>query len=186
MFDRNIDFYGLQADYLKDLCELRGNVPDKDAHNNFKIFHSYVDAYILCPLIGYKYRRRIPMGSQTDGSAGILYEQIGKRKDELKFVYQILMLIDEDSEPDAEKRIYRAFKLSEISEEDTERISENMKIFNEYFLGGVDVLHEQFVDQCTDDDSYLSRIFHYAQKFSLEQDSDAMRLRIDKILNNEW
>ena len=38
-----------------------------------------------------------------------------------------------------------------------------MKIFNEYFLGGIDVLHEQFVDQCTDDDSYLRRIFDFVK-----------------------
>ena len=52
MFDDNQDFTGVQANYLKDLCELRGNVPDRAAHNNFKIFNSYVDAYTVCPLIG--------------------------------------------------------------------------------------------------------------------------------------
>ena len=44
MFDSNMNFYGVQANYLKDLCELRKNVPDYDQHVNFKIFHSYVDA----------------------------------------------------------------------------------------------------------------------------------------------
>lgn len=52
MFDGNQDFYGVQANYLKDLCELRGNVPDKAQHNNFKIFASYVDAYTVCPRLG--------------------------------------------------------------------------------------------------------------------------------------
>ena len=61
------------------------------------------------------------MGSSSDGDVGILYEQISKRKAELRFVYQIIMLIDEDSEPDEEKRIYRAFKLSETCEEDRSR-----------------------------------------------------------------
>ena len=28
MFDSNMNFYGVQANYLKDLCELRKNVPD--------------------------------------------------------------------------------------------------------------------------------------------------------------
>ena len=86
MFDGNQDFYGVQANYLKDLCELRGNVPDKAQHNNFKIFASYVDAYTVCPLIGYQYRRRITMGSSSDGDVVILYEQIYKRKAELRFV----------------------------------------------------------------------------------------------------
>lgn len=184
MFDRNQDFYGVQANYLKDLCELRGNVPDKDQHNNFKIFTSYVDAYVVCPLIGYQYGRRVPMGVQSEGDVGILYEQISKRKSELKFVYQIIMLIDEDSEPDQEKRIYRTFRLSETSEEDKPLLAENMRIFNEYFYGGIDVLHEQFVDQCTDDDSYLREIFEFVQKFNEEQDGEALKASIDFILNS--
>ena len=174
---------GIQADYLKDLCVLRGNVPDKEAHNNFKIFPYYVDAYVVCPLIGYQYRRRIPMGSAKDGDVGILLEQITKRKSELKFVYQILMLVDEDSEPDKDKRIYRAFRLSEESESDREQIAQNMTIFNEYFLGGVDVLHEQFVDKCTDDDSYLIQIHDYVKNFKDEQDTNTLIERINNILD---
>ena len=123
------------------------------------------------------------MGSSSDGEAGILYEQISKKQRELLFVYQTIMLIDEDSEPDMDKRICRAFRLSETSEEDKEQIDENMKIFNEYFLGGVDVLHEQFVDRCTDDDSYLNRIFDYVKKFNEEQDGEALKAKIDSILN---
>ncbi len=182
MFDGNQDFTGVQANYLKDLCELRGNVPDRAAHNNFKIFYSYVDAYTVCPLIGYQYGRRIPMGSVADGEVGILLEQIAKKRAELYFVYQILMLIDEDSEPDKEKRIYRTFRLSERSEADKEQIAENMRIFNEYFLGGVEVLHEQFVDKCIDDDSYVERIRDFVKKFNEEQDGEAVKASIDQLV----
>lgn len=183
MFDGNQDFYGIQANYLKDLCELRGNVPDKALHSNFKVFNSYVDAYIVCPLIGYLFGRRIPMGSASDGDVGILYEQISKKKSELRFVYQIIMLIDEESEPDKERRIFRAFRLSETADEDKAQMAENMKIFNEFFLGGIDVMHEQFVDQCTDDASYLKRIYEFVTHFNSEQDTEALKTSIDQILN---
>ena len=123
------------------------------------------------------------MGASADGDVGILLEQISKKRSELRFVYQIIMLIDEDSEPDEEKRIYRAFKLSESSDEDKERIAENMKIFNEYFFGGIEVLHEQFVDECTDDDSYMRRMFEYVKKFNEEQDGEALKASIDSFLN---
>ena len=120
MFNTNFDITGIHANYLKDLCELRGNVADKDQHSNFKIFKAYIDAYILCPLIGYQYSRKGKMGSAADGDVGILAEQIIKRSQELKYVYQILMLVDEESEPDEEKRIYRAFNFSEKTDEDKE------------------------------------------------------------------
>ncbi len=183
MFDSNFDILGIHANYLKDLCELRGNVPDKELHNNFKIFKSYVDAYVLCPLIGYQYGRKGKMGSSTDGDVGILAAQIINKSRELRYIYQIIMLIDEDSEPDREKRLYRTFNLNENKEEDKELIAQNMKIFNEYFLGGVEVMHEQFVDQCVDRDSYLNRIYDFTRKFNEEQDGESLKLGIDKILN---
>lgn len=183
MFNTNFDITGVHANYLKDLCELRGNVADKDQHNNFKIFKAYIDAYILCPLIGYQYSRKGKMGSAADGDVGILAEQIIKRSQELKYVYQILMLVDEESEPDEEKRIYRAFNFSEKTDEEKAMIAENKKLFNEYFLGGVEVLHEQFVDQSIDRDQYLLKIYQFTKKFNEEQDSDALKASINKILN---
>lgn len=183
MFDTNFDITGIHANYLKDLCELRGNVVDKDQHNNFKIFRAYIDAYILCPLIGYQYSRKSNMGSAGDGSVGILAEQIVKRSGELKFVYQILMLIDEDSEPSVEKRIYRAFNFSEKTEEDKAMVDKCMQLFNAYFLGGVEVLHEQFVNDCVDRDAYLYRMYQFTKKFNEEQDGDALKESINKILN---
>ncbi len=184
MFNSNFDIYGVHANYLKDLCELRGNVADKDQHKNFKIFKAYVDAYILCPLIGYQYGRKGKMGSSADGEVGILAEQIIKRSNELKYVYQILMLVDEESEPDVEKRIYRTFNLSEKTDEDKAMVAEGMQIYNDYFLGGVEVLYEQFVNECVDRDQYLNRMYQYTKRFNEEQDGDALKADIDKILNN--
>ena len=183
MFDSNFDVTGIHANYLKDLCELRGNVPDKDQHTNFKIFKSYVDAYVVCPVIGYQYSRKGEMGAATDGDLGILAEQIIRRRSELKYVYQIIMLVDEDSEPDPEQRIYRAFNFSENSEEDRAMIEANMKIFNSYFLGGIEVLYEQFVKECVDRDQYLAKMHQYAKQFYEEQDGDVLKASIDSILN---
>ena len=101
----------------------------------------------------------------------------------VKYVYQILMLVDEESEPDEEKRIYRAFNMSEKTDEDKAMIAANMKVFNEYFLGGVEVLHEQFVRECVDRDQYLLKMYQFTKKFNEEQDGDALKAGIDKILN---
>lgn len=183
MFDTNFDISGKHANYLKDLCELRGNVTDKDQHNNFKIFKSYVDAYILCPLIGYQYSRKAKMGSVAEGDVGILAEQIIKNSSKLTYIYQVLMLVDEESEPDLEKRIYRAFNFSEKSDEDIKMIKDNMQIFNEYFLGGVEVLHEIFVDACVDRDAYIQKMYEYTKSFHDEQDSDKLNEAINRLLS---
>ena len=183
VFDSNFDITGVHANYLKDLCELRGNVSDKEQHNNFKIFKSYVDAYIVCPLIGYQHSRKAQMGSAAEGDVGILAEQIIKKSGELKYIYQIIMLVDEESEADKEKRVYRAFNFSESTEEDRQMITSNMKIFNEYFLGGIEVMHEVFVDECVDRDACLLKIYEFTRKFNEEQDGDSLKESIDSILN---
>ena len=146
MFNSTFRISGKHANYLKDLCELQANVPDRDQHTNFKVFNAYIDAYILCPLIGYQYNRKAVIDNNVPGGdAGIMADMILKRQKELKFVYQIIMLADEESEPDSEKRIYRATTFSEETEENKEMIKKNMKIYNSYFLGGLEIMHEQFL-----------------------------------------
>lgn len=183
MFDKDFKITGKHANYWKDLCELAGNVPDRDQHANFKIFSAYIDAYILCPLIGYQYSRKGTIDNSVDGNAGMLAEVITKRRNELKFVYQMLMLADEESEPNPDKRVYRTTTFSESTDEEKAFINDNMKIYNAYFLGGLEVLHEQFVDQCMDEDDYLKQMFDCVRHFDEEQDGDALKEGINKLLN---
>ena len=184
MFDKDFKITGKHANYWKDLCALRDNVPDRELHNNFKIFKAYIDAYIVCPIIGYQYGRKGTIDNSVDGNAGMLAAVIIDRSKELKYVYQILMLVDEDSEPDVDKRVFRAFNLSEKTKEDKENIAENMKIYNAYFLGGLEVLHEIFVEECIDDDAYINKIYEVVNQFYQEQDGDALKAGIDRILNS--
>jgi len=183
MFDKDFRITGKHANYWKDLCELAGNVPDRDQHSNFKIFNAYIDAYVLCPLIGCQYNRKGVIDNSVDGDAGMLAAVFKERRPQLKFVYQTLMLLDEESEPNLEKRVYRAFTFTENTDEEKQFISDNMKIYNSYFLGGLEVLHEEFVDQCIDEDSYLKQLFDYVRRFDEEQDGDALKEGIDKYIN---
>ncbi|MDO4189699.1 MAG: hypothetical protein Q4D29_12005 [Lachnospiraceae bacterium] len=183
MFDKDFRITGKHANYWKDLCELAGNVPDRDQHDNFKIFSAYIDAYVVCPLIGYQYNRKGVIDNSVEGNAGMLAEVFGKRRQELKYVYQIIMLLDEESEPDEDKRLYRAFKFSEETPEDKALIEENMKVFNAYFLGGLEIMHEEFVEQCQDADDYLKQMYDFVKRFHDEQDGDAIRAGISKYLD---
>ncbi len=182
MFDKDFRITGKHANYWKDLCELAGNVPDREQHNNFKIFSAYIDAYVVCPLIGFQYNRKSVIDNSEEGNAGMLAEVFGKRRQELKYAYQIIMMLDMDSEPDEDKRLYRAFKFAAETPEDKSLIEENMKIYNAYFLGGLEILHEEFVEQCHDDDDYLKQMYDYVKRFYDEQDGDAIRDGINKYL----
>lgn len=184
MFNKDFRITGKHANMWKDLCVLAGNVPDRELHANFKIFKAYIDAYITCPIVGYQFARRGIIDNAVSGEAGMLAEVISKRSMELKFVYQIIMLLDCDSEPDEDKRIFRAFNFSEETEESRKAISDNMAVYNSYFLGGLEVLHEQFVDECFDEDAYLQKMHSFSKQFYDSQDGEALKDAINQILNN--
>lgn len=183
MFDKDFKITGKHANYWKDLCELAGNVPDRDQHANFKIFKAYVDAYVTCPIIGFVYNRKGTIDNSEQGDAGMLAAAVIKHASELKYVYQIIMLLDTDSEPDEEKRVYRAFNLSEESQEGRELVAQNMAVFNSYFLGGLEVLHEEFVDECLDRDAYLQKLYSFSKNFYESQNGTALEAAINQILN---
>lgn len=183
MFDRDFRISGKHANYWKDLCELPGNTPDRDQHANFKIFKAYIEAYILCPIIGFQYGRKGTIDNSEKGDAGMMSEILIKRQNELKYVYQMIMLADEESEPDPEKRVYRATTFSENTPEEKQFISTNMAIYNAYFLGGLEVLHEEFVDKCVDEDDYLKKLYEFTKNFSTEQNTEKLKLQIDNIIN---
>lgn len=165
------------------LCVLAGNVPDRELHNNFKIFRAYIDAYITCPIIGFQFNRKGITDNSVPGEAGMLTEIISKRSKELKFVYQIIMLLDTESEPDMDKRVSRAFNFSEETEEDRKVIAENMAIYNAYFLGGLEFLHEQFVDECFDEDAYFQKMHSFAKQFYESQNGEDLEVAINNILS---
>ena len=183
MFDKDYKITGKHANYWKDLCELAGNVPDRDQHANFKIFRAYVDAYVTCPIIGFVYNRKGQIDNSVQGDACMLAAAVIKHAQELKYVYQIIMLLDSDSEPDSDKRVYRAFNFSEETEEGRALVAENMAIFNSYFLGGLEVLHEEFVDECLDRDAYLQKMYTFSKQFYDSQDGSALEAAINEILN---
>ena len=44
-------------------------------------------------------------------------------------------------------------------------------------------MHEQFVEQCITDDDYLKKIFDFVRHFEEEQNGEALKASINKILN---
>ena len=56
-------------------------------------------------------------------------------------------------------------------------------MFNAYFLGGLEVLHEEFVDECLDRDAYLQKMYTFSKNFYESQDGAAIEEAINLILN---
>ena len=68
------------------------------------------------------------------------------------------MLLDSQYEPDSEKRIEKAFRGQETTE-DIER-------FESYVRGGVEKLYEKLILDCTTEDDYIAHLYDFLDEFN--------------------
>lgn len=68
------------------------------------------------------------------------------------------MMLDSNSEPDAQKRLDKAFRTAGSD-------SADMELFDCYVRGGVDVLYEKLVEGAKTSDDYVERLFEFIDEF---------------------
>ena len=178
MFDSDYKVSGIYATYWKDLCKRQKRKDESEEEykkEHLKIFNSYMDCYLVATVLGIRYGR---IGTLEDpdnkDSAGMLQEIINKKSNQLKYIYQVVMLFEKVRDLSEDERLENAFQLSEFNDdgsinlENAERIKENLELFEKYFFGGLEILHEEFVEKCTTDDDYLDRIHEFVSEYDAE------------------
>ena len=111
--------------------------------------YKYIDGrtsiFICAPLIGFLFNRRSPRDEDTGEQVSVEDVTLETKKDTIMTVYRLIMLMDKDYEPDAEKRIEKAFR--NTSREMTDESQRDIERFGEYVYGGIEVLYEKLVDE---------------------------------------
>ena len=175
MFDKDYKVTGIYATYWKDLCKRqirKDENPEDYKKDNFKIFNTYMDCYKTAIALGIRYGR---LGTLNDpdnkDEAGMLTGIMNKNHDKLVYLYQVAMLLEKERNLSEEERIENAFQLEKFDDEGNEipenvaRIKENLQLFEKYFFGGLEILHEEFVEKCTTEDDYLERIHSFTKDY---------------------
>ncbi|ADQ44948.1 hypothetical protein Calkro_0030 [Caldicellulosiruptor kronotskyensis 2002] len=163
MFEREYAFKGRHAKYVKKLCEV--------------LFPRYVDVYILAPIVGLYYNKKASVDNNQNETAKIFAEQLVAEKHRLEFAYRLVILCDKNflKDESLEERIKRAFS------NDENIINENMQIFEEYVLGGIEVLYEKIIEEDKEDkDEYIGKFIEFIADFA----EDFMAYGIDNELTN--
>jgi len=181
MFDKDMQIRGKHAVYWKALCITPGNA--HDTSNNFKIFDHYINAYITATVIGLLHNRRgtIEITEETrDADAGMLAAILIKHQAKLKYLYRLVILMDESQGWSAAEKVDRAFR------EDTceAAVVQGMELFTSYFLGGLEILYDTFVAKCITDDDYVNRLYEYVQELQQEHDIDNISEDIEDLLRS--
>ena len=158
MFDKQYRFRGIHAEKVKRLTAVF------DSLSNAQIFKRNVDVYANAPLIGFLYGRRADLDNTKNPETNEVYNQnvMGDRvmysSEELMFNFALIMLLDKEYEPDADRRIDKAFRHPGQDPNDEAR-------FDEYVRGGIDVLYDKIIEGAQEPEDYVERLFDFLDEF---------------------
>ena len=155
MFDKEYVFYGKHADIVKKLTSpLTSNIKKK-------LFENNIDVYVVAPLIGYLYNRKADVEKGADSTTKVFRDKIMDESDSLKYNYRLLMvLLNKDKSQEELTRI--AFNL----DNDDKARAEYDQLYNQYVLGGVEVLNEKLFEDASDIDEYLMNAYNFMEEFN--------------------
>jgi len=153
VFEKNIYFYGKHAEYIKALTKNIEGITQG-------VFFSNLEVYLVAPIIGKIYGRKATV--EKGESTSIHTEQINRVKEQLELNYRIIMLLDEKEKVDSEMRISRAFRY----DRDEEKRKAGDEIFEEYALGGIEVLYEKVIQDAEDDSAYMKNLYKFVEEFN--------------------
>ena len=129
-FDREYVFKGRHAQYVIEL---------KNA-----IFNKNLDVLILAPIIGLAFDRRADVDTSDEYaniSTKIFAEQMTSENEKILFNYRLCMLLsDQFNENEKVDNAFRYYIGEDIEHRDKKE--KNIKIYNSYILGGVEILYE--------------------------------------------
>ncbi|WP_044974296.1 hypothetical protein [Ruminococcus sp. HUN007] len=151
MFDKEYAFKGMHAEYVNNLTKEFDNAGHRLFSRNF-------DVYLLAPVIGFLYQRKSEMDSKPDIKPTKIFGDIlFNNRDDLMFNYRLIMLLDVKNEPNAEKRIDKAFR--------GENVQSDIDLYESYVRGGVEVLYEKLMQGVNNPEDYTIRLYEFLEEF---------------------
>ena len=163
MFDNEYQFTGRHARIVKELTSVFG-------YDNVKIFERNVDVLIMAPIVGFIYGcKGIQESSKSDENVvKINYQQLQSNLEDLRFNYQLIMLLDKKNEPSYEERINKAFRYlgDKLSKED-------WNLFNEYILGGIEKLQEKLLEESVNPEDYVLNLYELVNEIQERYNEDS-------------
>lgn len=152
MFNKEYSFKGSHAKKVKALTE------QFDDKSTSKIFNRILDVYISAPIIGFLYGRKSDLNNEDKETAKIFDGTLIRSQNELKYNLKMILLLDSNYEQDEKKRIDRAFRY--LGSKETK--DEDIKLYESYVRGGVDVLYEKIIEGPSE---YINNLYDFLEEF---------------------
>lgn len=159
MFDKEYRLKGRHAKRVNDLTS------KFDEDRKASMFDRNVDVFINAPLVGFLYNRKAEIDETKNAVTGevesshIMGDRIMQSREELFYVYRLIILLDKNHEQVLNKRIDKAFRDLTPKPEDEE-------LFYSYMRGGIDVLYEKLIENAVTPDDYAKKLETFITEFN--------------------
>ena len=178
IFRSQVRFYGKHGQYLEALTPGTERAKDtslSEIERNKYLFDTVVDIYVVAPIVGYLYQRKAPRDG-NEATKNIMEGALASHHDKLVFSYELLMILDKQSEPDLNERIRRAFRAND------ELVKEGMAIYDEYARGGIEVLYEKLVTGAATPDDLVRNLMDFCEEWEDKFLEEGKELDLDLVL----
>lgn len=155
MFTRDILIRGKHARYMQELSP-RNSAEDRT-------FDRYIDVYLNAAIVGFIYGIKESRDTSTNDSANMLLDTISKERNNLKFVYETIMLLDNKNNLPDEERLNNAFR--NHHQKDSQEHIDNFEAFNSYVRGGITYLYENISHNALDKEKRVENINNFIEDF---------------------
>lgn len=158
MFDKEFNFKGQYGKYCRKLNFMEGK----------GLFKTNREAYVYSTIIGFlnNTQSRNVEYDKEEQEASILPSEITKRRDSLRFIYHLIMLLKEEPGFTIEDYKNRTFR-DEADEEHPEKLAANMRIFNAYAEGGIEFLYNKF-ESCQKLGEVVDELYKFVNDFAID------------------
>lgn len=156
LFENEIELYGKYASEIRFLKDEAG------------VFNSLRDAYMVAAIVGFITKANVKVNEEENvKEASIFSDEIKRRRKDLRFIYQLIMLLDDN--PDYNIDDYKNRTFRDDPEEYPETIQENMTLFNNYVCKGLDYLYDKFIN-CTHLDETVDTLYNFLHELAIATD----------------
>lgn len=183
MFEGDYTIYGKHATYIKYLV------------NDAKAFKRYIDVYMAGAAMGVLHDRRATQDDSTD-RARIYSDAFNTEHVKCNELFKNVILNDTFRTWSDEERVNICFRyrdkmdenaVSPITLEEVDIMKEALDLFNEYVMGGIELLYESFSSSAT---ISIDETVDYAYKTIFDQhtliESKQDGMDVDQLLKPEY
>lgn len=135
--------------------------------DDLNIISTFREVYIISTLIGFLNQQKgTPDTTEKVQPASIFPTELNSKKPDLRFMYRIMMLVDENPEYDIEDYMKRTFR-DEIEYENNDFLKKNMELINSYTCGGLEYLYNKF-ENCHTIESRINTLYDLVHNISVD------------------